>query len=142
MRNVDIASCAGSSLALEKVRILLVDHHPSTLLAHESVLSELDQNIVTATCGSEALECLLKYEFAVILLDVNMPDVDGFTIAATIRQRPRFPTCTIHQLPIQNTLRHSGTIRAGDADIPRAASLFDLKLMRGYAQRLAPTRNR
>jgi len=54
-------------VAQEKVTILLVDDQPSKLLAHESVLAELDQNIVTATSGREALECLLKHDFAVIL---------------------------------------------------------------------------
>jgi signal transduction histidine kinase len=74
----------------DKVNILLVDDQPGKLVAHEAILAELNQNVVKATTGREALECLLKEDFAVILLDVNMPDMDGFTTAELIRQRPRF----------------------------------------------------
>ena len=74
----------------DKVNILLVDDQPGKLMAHEAILSELNQNVVKATNGREALECLLRQDFAVILLDVNMPDMDGFTTAELIRQRPRF----------------------------------------------------
>src|SRR5437870_1079304 len=74
----------------DKVNILLVDDQPGKLLSHEAILSELGENIVKATNGREALECLLRSDFAVILLDVNMPDIDGFQIAELIRQRPRF----------------------------------------------------
>ncbi len=69
--------------------ILLVNDRPEQLLALESVLADLKQNIVTANSGREALRCLLKDEFAVILLDVNMPGMDGFDTAELIRQRPR-----------------------------------------------------
>src|SRR6266550_9358482 len=55
----------------EKVSILVVDDRPDKLLAHETVLSDLNQNLVRATSGKEALRCLLKQDFAVILLDVN-----------------------------------------------------------------------
>lgn len=72
----------------EKVNILLVDDHPSKLLAHETILAQLGENIVKATSGREALEQLLKLEFAVILLDVKMPEMDGFETAEMIRQRP------------------------------------------------------
>jgi len=64
LRNQETATFALNSVAQEKVTILLVDDQPSKLLAHESVLAELDQNIVTATSGREALECLLKHDFA------------------------------------------------------------------------------
>src|SRR5687767_12853664 len=74
----------------EKVNILLVDDQPGKLLAHESILQDLGQNVVKATSGREALECLLKQDFAVILLDVNMPGMDGFETAELIRQRPRY----------------------------------------------------
>ena len=73
----------------EKVNILIVDDRPDKLLVHETVLSQLNQNLVRATSGKEALRCLLKQDFAVILLDVNMPGMDGFETAAMIRQRPR-----------------------------------------------------
>src|SRR5688500_11522452 len=72
----------------ERVNILLVDDRADKLLALEVALSELKQNIVVAHSGKEALRALLKQEFAVILLDVNMPGMDGFETAAMIRQRP------------------------------------------------------
>ena len=81
--------------AEEKVSILIVDDRPDKLLAHETVLSELGQNLVRATSGKEALRCLLKQDFAVILLDVNMPGMDGFETAALIRQRQRSETTPI-----------------------------------------------
>ncbi len=71
-----------------KINILLVDDKPEKLLALAAVLDDLGQNIVQAYSGREALRCLLNDEFAVILLDVNMPGMDGFETAATIRQRP------------------------------------------------------
>src|SRR3954464_5399338 len=70
-----------------KVNILLVDDKPERVLALEAVLEHLNQNIVRAYSGREALRCLLNDEFAVILLDVNMPGMDGFETAALIRQR-------------------------------------------------------
>ena len=81
--------------ANEKVSILIVDDRPDKLLAHETVLSELNQNLVRATSGKEALRCLLKQDFAVILLDVNMPVMDGFETASLIRQRQRSETTPI-----------------------------------------------
>lgn len=79
----------------EKVNILLVDDRPDKLLAHEVLLAELNQNLVRARSGTEALRCLLKQDFAVILLDVNMPGMDGFETASLIRQRPRSATTPI-----------------------------------------------
>jgi signal transduction histidine kinase/response regulator RpfG family c-di-GMP phosphodiesterase len=70
-----------------KVNILLVDDRPDKLLALEAVLEDLGQNIVRAYSGREALRHVLSQEFAVILLDVNMPGMDGFETAALIRQR-------------------------------------------------------
>ncbi len=78
------------ALPKEIVNILLVDDQPGKLLAHEAILSELGQRIIKARTGVEALGHLLRYDFAVILLDVNMPNMDGFETAALIRQRPRF----------------------------------------------------
>src|SRR3954468_7377880 len=71
----------------DKVNILIVDDKPEKLLALEAGLEDLRQNIVRAYSGREALRCLLNGEFAVILLDVNMPGMDGFETAAMIRQR-------------------------------------------------------
>ncbi|HEV2296228.1 MAG TPA: response regulator [Tepidisphaeraceae bacterium] len=70
-----------------KVNILLVDDKPEKLLSLEVVLEDLHQNIVRAYSGREALRALLNQEFAVILLDVNMPGMDGFETASLIRQR-------------------------------------------------------
>jgi PAS domain S-box-containing protein len=70
------------------VNILLVDDREDKLLALESVLAGLGQNIVKARSGKEALRWLLKEEFAVILLDVTMPVIDGFETATLIRKRP------------------------------------------------------
>ncbi|AWL99900.1 HWE histidine kinase domain-containing protein [Bradyrhizobium amphicarpaeae] len=74
----------------EKVNILLVDDQPAKLLAYEVILKELGENLVIASSGREALEVLLKTEIAVILVDVCMPELDGFELAAMIREHPRF----------------------------------------------------
>ncbi|HEY8747142.1 MAG TPA: response regulator [Tepidisphaeraceae bacterium] len=74
-------------MTFSKPNILLVDDKPDKLLALEVVLSDLDVNLVRASSGREALRYLLRDEFAVILLDVNMPSMDGFETAALIRQR-------------------------------------------------------
>ncbi|MBA3708300.1 MAG: response regulator [Planctomycetes bacterium] len=71
----------------EKVNILIVDDRPDKIIALESVLAELGQNVVEAHSGKDALRLLLKHEFAVILLDVSMPVMDGFETASLIRQR-------------------------------------------------------
>ena len=74
----------------DKVNILLVDDRPDRLLSYEAVLADLGQNLVKASSGVEALERLMKDDFAVILLDVSMPEMDGFETAALIHQHPRF----------------------------------------------------
>src|SRR3954466_7989394 len=74
----------------ERVNILLVDDQPAKLLSYEVILRELDENLVVASSGREALEYLLKNDVAVVLLDVCMPELDGFELAAMIREHPRF----------------------------------------------------
>src|SRR5712672_2608992 len=74
----------------EKVNILLVDDQPAKLLAYEVILRELGENLIKASSGREALECLLRNEVAVVLVDVCMPELDGFQLAAMIREHPRF----------------------------------------------------
>jgi len=76
--------------ANEKVNILLVDDQPARLLTYQSVLSELGQNLVCARSGVEALDKLMREEFAVVLLDVSMPEMDGFEAARLIHEHPRF----------------------------------------------------
>src|SRR2546425_4996232 len=71
------------------VDVLVVDDDPRKLAALEAVLSDTGENIVKASSGQEAVKWLLRRDFAVILLDVNMPEMDGFETAALIRQRPR-----------------------------------------------------
>jgi len=73
----------------DKVNILLVDDHAENLLALEALLSDLGQNLIRANSGVEALRLLLNQEFAVILLDVDMPIINGFETAALVRQRER-----------------------------------------------------
>jgi signal transduction histidine kinase/DNA-binding response OmpR family regulator len=75
--------------AAEKVNILLVDDRPENLLTLRVILSPLEQNLVDAHSGKEALKCLLNDQFAVILLDVMMPEMDGFETARLIRSRPK-----------------------------------------------------
>jgi hypothetical protein len=73
----------------KKVNILLVDDQPGNLLALESILSEIGENLVKADSGRAALKALLGQEFAVILLDVQMPDLNGFETASLIRERDK-----------------------------------------------------
>jgi PAS domain S-box-containing protein len=77
-------------MELEKVNILLVDDQPAKLLAYEVILKDLGENLVAVSSGREALEFLLKNDVAIILVDVCMPELDGFELAAMIREHPRF----------------------------------------------------
>jgi len=80
---------------MDKVNILLVDDQPGKLLSYQTILEQLGENLVLARSGREALQYLLKEECALILLDVVMPEMDGFETATLIRQRPR-----LEQTPI------------------------------------------
>src|SRR5204863_6705614 len=73
----------------ERANILIVDDRPEQLFALRTVLEDLGQNIITASSGEMALKRVLAHDFAVILLDVNMPGLDGLETAALIRSRKR-----------------------------------------------------
>lgn len=81
--------------ASDKVNILMVDDQPGKLLSYEAILDELGENLIKATSAKEALEKLLKTDVAVVLMDVSMPDIDGFELAEIIRQHPRFQKTAI-----------------------------------------------
>jgi signal transduction histidine kinase len=98
---------------MKKVNILLVDDQPGKLLSYQAILAELGENLVLAKSGREALQCLLKEEIALILLDVIMPEMDGFETATIIRQHPR-----LEQTPII---------------FVTALSTSDLDRLKGYA---------
>ena len=80
---------------IDQVNILLVDDQPSKLLTYQTILGELGENLMTASSATEALDCLLKNEIAVVLVDVCMPEFDGYELAAMIRQHPRFQQTSI-----------------------------------------------
>jgi PAS domain S-box-containing protein len=79
----------------DRVNILLVDDQPGKLLSYEVMLAELDENLVAVSSAKEALAYLLKSEVAVILVDVCMPELDGFELAEMIREHPRFQKTAI-----------------------------------------------
>jgi len=74
----------------DRVNVLLVDDQPAKLLAYEAVLNELGENLIKASSAREALQTLLKTDIAILLIDVCMPELDGFELAAMIREHPRF----------------------------------------------------
>jgi len=74
----------------DKVNILMVDDQPGKLMSYETILSGLEENLIRASSGKEALEHLLKTDVAVLLVDVSMPDLDGFELAGMIREHPRY----------------------------------------------------
>jgi signal transduction histidine kinase len=81
--------------ANEPVNILLVDDQPAKLLSYEVILRDLGENLIKASSGRQALEQILKNDIAVVLIDVVMPDLNGFELATMIRDHPRFHTLSI-----------------------------------------------
>src|SRR5678816_1539145 len=82
---------AGATEYLAKpVNIEMVDDQPAKLLSYETVLQGLDENLIKASSGKQALEELLRTDIAVVLMDVSMPELDGFELAEIIHQHPRF----------------------------------------------------
>jgi response regulator RpfG family c-di-GMP phosphodiesterase len=79
----------------DQVNVLMVDDQPAKLLSYEAILADVGVNLIKATSGREALEHLLKAEIAVVLMDVSMPEIDGFELAAMIRDHPRFQRTAI-----------------------------------------------
>ena len=73
----------------------MVDDQPAKLLSYEVILGELGENLIKATSGREALEQLLKNDIAIVLMDVSMPELDGFELAEMIHQHPRFQKTAI-----------------------------------------------
>ncbi|HLJ20201.1 MAG TPA: response regulator [Stellaceae bacterium] len=80
---------------MERVNILLVDDQPAKLLSYETVLKDLGENLIKASSASEAFAQLLKHDVAVLLIDVVMPELDGFELAKMIRSHPRFERTAI-----------------------------------------------
>src|SRR6202165_2642991 len=79
----------------DRVNVLLVDDQPAKLLSYEVILQELGENLIKTASAREAFECLLKNDVAIILVDVCMPELDGFQLAAMIREHPRFQKTAI-----------------------------------------------
>jgi DNA-binding response OmpR family regulator len=79
----------------DKVNILLVDDQPAKLLTYEAVLKELGENLLVANSARQAFDHLLRTDVAVVLVDVYMPDLDGFELARMIREHPRFQQTAI-----------------------------------------------
>jgi PAS domain S-box-containing protein len=98
---------------LERPRILVVDDHPSNLVALEAVLSPLDLDLVMCSSGEDALRQLLSNDFALILLDVQMPGLDGFRTAQLIKERPKSQEVPI--IFITALSRDSGNVFRGYA---------------------------
>ena len=71
------------------VNILLVDDQPAKLLSYEAILGGLGHNLITAHSATQAMACLLQHDVAVLVVDVCMPEIDGFELAAAVRGHPR-----------------------------------------------------
>ena len=114
MKTQEASSIERIPSAAMKASILLVDDRPANLLALEAILDSLDQHLVRATSGEEALDKLQEQEFAVILMDVRMPGMDGLRTAEVISQREsaaRVPIIFLTAVPIANADVVSGYAR-------------------------------
>src|SRR6185312_2951199 len=110
----DLAIAGSRAMGTEdKVNILLVDDQAAKLLTYEAILSELGENLLKANSANQALDLLLRHPVAVVLIDVCMPDLDGFELAAMIRAHPRFQTTALIFVS--------------------AVQVADIDLLRGYA---------
>ena len=89
------ATASASALVAGPVRILLVDDQPGRLLTYRAILEPLGECLVQASSGREALKLLMEDEYALILLDVNMPDMDGFETASLVHSHPRYENTPI-----------------------------------------------
>ena len=105
----------------DRVNILLVDDQPGKLLAYEAMLGGLGERLIKANSGKEALELLLRTDVPIVLMDVSMPDLDGFELAEIIRGHPRFQKTAIIFVS--------------------AVHFSDLDVLRGYASGAASWRN-
>ena len=84
-----------SASVSEQVNVLMVDDQAAKLLSYETILADLDVNLIKATSPREALDCLLRNEIAIVLMDVSMPEMDGFELAQMIRDHPRYQQTAI-----------------------------------------------
>src|ERR1700751_5299877 len=79
----------------DRANILMVDDQPGKLLSYEAILSQLGENLIKARSAREALDQLLRHDIAVVLMDVSMPEIDGFELADMMHQHPRFEKTAI-----------------------------------------------
>src|ERR1700724_4034160 len=79
----------------DQANILMVDDQPGKLMSYEVILKELGENLIQARSAREALDQLLRQDIAVVLMDVSMPEIDGFELADMMRQHPRFQKIAI-----------------------------------------------
>src|ERR1700736_3997280 len=79
----------------DRANILMVDDQPGKLMSYEVILKELNENLIQARSAREALDHLLRQDIAVVLMDVSMPEIDGFELADMMRQHPRFQKTAI-----------------------------------------------
>ena len=99
------------------VNVLMVDDQPAKLLSYETILSSLDENLIRANSGKEALDHLLKIPVAVVLMDVCMPDVDGFALGREIRKDGRFSAVAL--IMLSSSVLADARSRAEAAGLPK-----------------------